>query len=192
MILDFRFRSTRYCLLPARDGAFMAFDAGWPCDLHGYARALKATGAAFERVKWAMVSHFHLDHAGLVRDFQDAGIQCLVFEGQLGAIEAMEELLGRKYPAYRPIRREALLACGSAASRDFLASLGIQAEVLPTPGHSDDSFSLLTDDHEACIGDLYPLAQVAGEDTKSLASWDLLKRKGARHILPSHAEAFEL
>lgn len=192
MILDFRFRNTCYYLVPARDGSFLAFDAGWPCDLHGYARALKATGAAFGKVKWAMVSHFHLDHAGLLRDFQDAGIQCLIFEGQLGCLGAMEELVGRKYPGYRPILREGLLTCTSSSSREFLAGLGIKGEVLPTPGHSDDSFSLLTEDHEACIGDLHPLAQVAGEDAKSLASWDLLKSKGARRIFPSHAEAFKL
>ena len=77
-------------------------------------------------------------------------------------------------------------------SRAFLSSIGIAGEVIRTPGHSDDSVSLVTDAREALIGDLYPLPQVMDDDEASLGSWAAIRALGARHIFPSHAEPFEL
>jgi glyoxylase-like metal-dependent hydrolase (beta-lactamase superfamily II) len=189
----FRFRSTNYFLLPsARDDGLLAFDVGWPCSLHGYAKALKTTGFRFAQIRWAMVSHFHIDHAGLVRDFQDAGVTCLVFECQSGAIDAMEELAVRKYPAYRKILKEKLMRLGTADSRGFLESIGIQAEVAVTAGHSDDSVTLITDNGEALIGDLSPLSQLMPDDLNSHNCYELIRTKGAKNIYPSHAEPFSL
>jgi len=190
---SFRFRSTNYFLLPStRDDALLAFDAGWPCSLHDYAKALKTTGFRLNEIRWALVSHFHIDHAGLIRDFQDAGIACLVFENQFGAIDLMEELAARKYPAYRKIQKEKLTLLETADSHEFLENIGIQAEVLVTAGHSDDSITLITDNGEALIGDLSPLSQLMPDDLKGHHSYELIRSKGARNMHPSHAEPFRL
>ena len=190
---SFRFRSTNYFLLPnMHDDSLLAFDAGWPCSLHDYARALKPTGFRFANITWAMVSHFHIDHAGLIRDFQDAGITCFVFENQFPAIEVMEELAARKYPHYRKMKKDKLIRMGTADSRSFFQGIGIQAEVLVTPGHSDDSVTLITDDGEALIGDLPPLPQLMPDDLKSHRSYELIRSKGDRSMFPSHAEPFRL
>jgi len=189
----FRFRSTNYFLLPSSCGdGLLAFDAGWPCSLHDYAKALKTTGLRFGHIKWALVSHFHIDHAGLVRDFQDAGITCLVFENQFEAIDTMDELAVRKYPSYRKIQKDKLIRIGTEASRSFLENIGIQAEVTVTPGHSDDSVTLITDNGEALIGDLSPLSQLMPDDLKSHHCYELIRSKGAGNIYPSHAESFSL
>jgi glyoxylase-like metal-dependent hydrolase (beta-lactamase superfamily II) len=189
----FVFQKTRYFLLQSSTGrGLLAFDAGWPSSFAGYAKALKTTGHRIEEVRWALVSHFHLDHAGLVRDFQDRDIVCIVFEGQLGAIDGMEELVMRKYPDYRPIKRAELLPLRTSESRSFLEGLGIAAEIIPTPGHSEDSVSLVTDDHQVLIGDLYPPSQIMEDDAVSHRSWDRIRAMGGRRIYPSHAEVFEL
>ena len=67
---------------------------------------MKRTGFRFGQIRCAMVSYFHLDHAGLVRDFQDAGIRCLLFEGQAGGIDGMQRTIAPKYPAQRMIRQD--------------------------------------------------------------------------------------
>ena len=77
-------------------------------------------------------------------------------------------------------------------SATLLASIGIAAQVIRTPGHSDDSISLVTDSGDACIGDLYPLEQVMPDDSVTLDSWTRIRAAGGRRILPSHAPAFEL
>lgn len=192
-MLYFRYRNTACYLIPSADGqGLLAFDAGWPSSLHEYARAMKATGFRFAQIKWAMVSHFHMDHAGLIRDFQDAGIECLLFENQGGGIDEMERIIGAGYKDYRPIRREAFTRIATSESRGFLRERGIEAEVIQTPGHSEDSLSLVTDEGDALIGDLYPISQIMPDDQKSRESWARIEELGGRRIWPSHAAAFEL
>lgn len=192
-MVSFTYQHTHYYLLPTAGGKnLLAFDAGYPCSLHEYARGVKETGYRFDQIRWAMVSHFHLDHAGLIRDFQDAGIQCLLFENQGEGIEEMERIISPKYSGYRSILRDSFFPLETCASRAFLASLGIRGEVVQTPGHSDDSVSLVIDDHEVLIGDLYPISQIMDDDVKSLQSWARIRDMGGRHIYPSHAEPFEL
>jgi glyoxylase-like metal-dependent hydrolase (beta-lactamase superfamily II) len=189
----FTYQHTHYYLLPTADGKnLLAFDAGYPCSLHEYARGVKETGYRFDHIKWAMVSHFHLDHAGLIRDFQDTGIQCLLFENQGSCIEEMERIIKRGHPKYAPILKDGFLPLMTGDSREFLASIGICGEVIQTPGHSEDSVSLITDDHEVLIGDLYPVSQIMEDDVKSHKSWARIREMGGKYIYPSHAEPFEL
>lgn len=178
-MVSFTFQHTHYYLLPTADGkSLLAFDAGYPCSLHEYARSLKGTGYRFDQFKWAMVSHFRLDHAGLVRDFQDAGIQCLLFENQRDGIEEMESIIGRSYPKYEPILRDGFIPLKTGDSRAFLASIGIGGEVIQTTGHSEDSVSIVTDDHEVLIGDLYPVSHTMDDDVKSQQSWARIREMG--------------
>jgi len=192
-MVSFRYQNTAYYLLPTADGKnLLAFDAGWPCSLFEYARSMKSTGYRFKQIRWAMVSHFHLDHAGLVRDFQDAGIQCLLFENQGDGIESMERIIKRGYKEYKPIMSDRFFSLKTGDSRAFLASIGIGGEVIQSPGHSDDSVSLITDEHEVLIGDLYPVSQIMDIDVKSHQSWARIMKMGGKYIYPSHAEPFEL
>jgi len=192
-MISFTYQHTHYYLLPTADGkSLLAFDAGYPCSLHEYARTMKGSGYRFEQIKWAIVSHFHLDHAGLVRDFQDTGIQCLLFENQGGGIDEMEKIIKRSYRDYQPILKDRFMPLKTDDSRAFLASIGIGGEVVQTAEHSDDSVSLITDDHEVLIGDLYPVSQIMDDDVKNHHSWARIRKMGGRHIYPSHAEPFEL
>lgn len=44
-------------------------------------------------------------------------------------------------------------------SRALLKGIGIEGELIPTPGHSDDSISLVTDEGHGLTGDLPALAE---------------------------------
>jgi len=191
-MIGFPYNNTNYYLIPSTNGGLLAFDAGWPCSLYDYARAMKPTGHGLAEIGWAVVSHFHIDHAGLIGEFQRRGIPCLVFENQPDAIDAMEELISRKYSGYATIRKEELVRVATRDSRAFFAELGIGAEVIPTPGHSEDSVSLITDVGEALVGDLPPPFQVMEDDLPCLASWKLIGDRGGRSVFPSHARPFDL
>jgi ribonuclease/clavin/mitogillin len=70
-----------------------------------------------------------------------------------------------------------------AESRAFLRRIGIEGEIMHTPGHSDDSVSLLLDDGSVFTGDLtHPM--MIGEEGVAVvrASWRLLIDRGARHV----------
>jgi glyoxylase-like metal-dependent hydrolase (beta-lactamase superfamily II) len=74
-----------------------------------------------------------------------------------------------------------------AQSRALLEQIGIRGEILSTPGHSDDSVSVLLDDGSVFTGDLTPLEGAwgaAGEVVKS--SWRMLQERGGKMIYPAH------
>ena len=73
----------------------------------------------------------------------------------------------------------------SAESRALLERIGIPGEILHTPGHSDDSVSLLLDDGSVFTGDLAPEAFLEEEEIAA-ASWRLLRERGATRVYPAH------
>ncbi len=193
-MLTFRYRSTNCHFVPGREGGLLAFDAGWPCSLFEYIRNMKSIGLRFEDLRWAIVSHMHMDHAGLLGEFIARGIRCYALEGQVEAVDAMERtiLKGVEYAGYRRIRKDELvpLRAGDAASE--LASLGIDARVIRTPGHSPDSVTLITGGGEALVGDLAPPDQLMPDDISAIGSWRDIRAAGGTAAFPAHAAEFPL
>jgi endoribonuclease LACTB2 len=192
--ITFRYRHTHCGVLRGRDGRWLAIDAGWPCSLFEYARALKEAGARLEDIAWCVVTHMHPDHGGLVSDFLARGITCVALPGQRDAVAAMERIIQKdpQYAAYRAIECDALLPLAPKDSRAWLASVGIAGTIIATPGHSDDSVSLVTDAGDTWIGDLYVPELVPDDDTVSRDSWRRLWDAGARAIQPAHHPRFTL
>ena len=95
----------------------MAVDAGWPCSLYEYARNMENIGLELKQIAWAIVTHFHMDHAGLIGEFQALGISCIVFENQ-ETIDEMERIIRKnknEYQDYQAIHQEKLITasfCG--------------------------------------------------------------------------------
>jgi glyoxylase-like metal-dependent hydrolase (beta-lactamase superfamily II) len=186
-------KHTTCVVLECPGGDLFAFEAAWPGSLPEYRRALKAAGGDFGRVRWVAVSHFHMDHAGLLGEFQALGIQCLLLDVQAAAdIAAMEALCRRNVPSYRPVDASRLVALSCAASRAWFAARGVPAKLLHTPGHSPDSVSLLCDGGDAFVGDLAPPDQLMPEDLVARGDWERLKRSGARRAFCAHAGTIPL
>jgi glyoxylase-like metal-dependent hydrolase (beta-lactamase superfamily II) len=67
--------------------------------------------------------------------------------------------------------------------------MGIAGEVVHTPGHSDDSVSLVLDSGIAFTGDLTSEQMIATEDPVVVArSWQALRDRGVRTIYAGHGE----
>jgi endoribonuclease LACTB2 len=189
----FRYHGTNcFFIRSDSDDRLLAVDAGWPCTLDEYWRGLKSIGLQYRHITWAIVTHFHMDHAGLVNEFIESGIECLIFENQAGAVDGMERTIRKNYPRYRNIDAERLAAARTNESREMLKAMGIRGEVIVTDGHSADSITLITDSREAIIGDLPPRERIMPDDEKCLACWRRIEGMGARRIYPSHAAIFEL
>ena len=72
-------------------------------------------------------------------------------------------------------------------SRKVLADIGIAGEIVLTPGHSDDSVSLLLDNGCAFTGDLPHPSMVTDDNAAAVSrSWQELRRRGATTIYPGH------
>jgi len=196
MVKHFRYHNTNcYFLESSIDNSLLAIDAGWPCTLYEYQRALKTIGYSFKNIKWAIVTHFHMDHAGLIGEFIKEGITCYAFENQkFNNVTEMERVIlkNKEYAAYQKIDMDKLNTMSINVFNNEIKTLGIDGEAIITQGHSPDSITFITKNHEAIIGDLAPINQIMENDKESLENWNSIKQKGGKTIYPSHANIFEI
>lgn len=189
----FRLRKTNTYFIEGPTGRYLAFDVGWPCTLFEYRRMLKGLGLAFDDLELVLVSHLHLDHAGLVGALAQEGKVCLLTVEQAAAVGPMEAVIRRNpdYANYQGIPRDSVTILPLAEVQGLVATRGYDVELLATPGHTPDGVTLLTGGF-ALIGDLSPPLQCREDDEESLRSWSLIRSRGARVAYPSHADPFEL
>jgi glyoxylase-like metal-dependent hydrolase (beta-lactamase superfamily II) len=147
---------------------------------------LKRKGVSINEIKHLLVTHFHPDHAGLTQDLKKLGIKLLLLESQVSFIAPFAKFFKGKNLPYVEITQNDNLILNFEDSRIFLASIGLSGEIISTPGHSDDSISLILDDGFAFTGDLPPRFMVAEEDHVTQQSWDKIYQHKITRIFPAH------
>ena len=77
---------------------------------------------------------------GLISQLMGQGVQLILFDVQRGSVHFSDPIFAKdRRLHYVPIEEENAVKLTCSAGRDFLKKLGIQGEVLHTPGHSEDS-----------------------------------------------------
>jgi glyoxylase-like metal-dependent hydrolase (beta-lactamase superfamily II) len=107
---------------------------------------------------------------------------------QIDHISQMTDFFKTKNHPYIQIRTNDSINLKVAESRKFLAGIGLQGEVIHTPGHSDDSVTLILDEGFAFTGDLHPAFMLPEDDTVSRASWDKIHKHNIKTIFPAHGK----
>ncbi len=78
-------------------------------------------------------------------------------------------------------------------SRSLLRGIGINGEIVRTPGHSDDSVTLVLDQGAAFTGDLtHPLLVDDNATSLSARSWATLCALKVQTIYPGHGPIWQL
>ncbi len=184
-IVNVGYRSTNYWVVSAGRSRLLV-DIGWPGSMGTMRANLKRMDVPLDEIRYAMATHYHIDHAGLAQDFKLAGIPLLVIDVQVEAIPVMKTWI-KPTDNYTEITLDGNITISCAESRALLEGIGIQGEILHTPGHSEDSVSLLLDDGSVFTGDLTRSEYVGLEDSAVVAaSWRLLWNHGARRVYPGH------
>ena len=184
-IVNVGYRSTNFWVISA-GRARLLVDIGWPGSMGQMRANLGRMDIPLAEIRYALATHYHIDHAGLGQEFKEAGVPLLVVDVQVDAIPAMQRWT-KPQDTYTPITPEGNVVISCAQSRDVLAEVGIAGQILPTPGHSPDSVSLLLDDGSAFIGDLTWPGFIGPEDGDLVrASWVRLGEAGATRIYPGH------
>ena len=184
-ITNVGYLSTNYWVV-SRGRSRLLVDLGYPGTLGTLRARLKQMDIPLNEIHYALATHYHIDHAGLAQELKDAGVGLIVLETQVAAIPLMKQFT-KPRDHYVDISLEGNLNLSFSASRSLLASIGIDGEILSTPGHSDDSVSLLLDDGSGFTGDLTPDDLAWGEASELVkASWLLLKQHGAKRVYPGH------
>ncbi len=184
-IVNVGYHSTNYYALEINNGKLL-IDCGWPGTLPQFTAELKRKGIALDEIKYVLVTHFHLDHAGLVQEFKDRGAKLILMETQVGFIEPLNSLIKTKYIPYTELRDDDNINLTFKESRKFLASLEIAGEIIATPGHSDDSITLVLDEGFAFTGDLRSRFIVPEDDRVTRESWDRIYQHKITRIFPAH------
>jgi endoribonuclease LACTB2 len=184
-IVNVGYHSTNYYALELKRGKLLV-DCGWPGTFPQFAAELKRKDILPSEIKYILVTHFHMDHAGLVQEFKNQGAKLILLESQVGFPATLNDFMkGRREP-YVEINEYGNLILKFGESRQFLASLGIAGEILSTPGHSDDSITLVLDEGIAFTGDLPPRILVSEEDQVTKESWDKIYQHKTTRIFPAH------
>jgi ribonuclease/clavin/mitogillin len=190
-ILNVGYDSTNYYIL-ADSKPRLLIDIGFPGTLPKLQHQLKRVGIQLADIKHFLATHYHPDHAGLAQELKRTGIKLVVVDLQLPFIPLMKSHMKPSYN-YVDIDLKDNLVISLADSRAFLAKLGIKGEIIATPGHSDDSVTLITDDGAAFTGDLTPPVMAGENNVQTIqASWDAIRAHGAKTGYPGHGPYFTL
>lgn len=150
---------------------------------------IEAQRISLIEIKYLLVTHFHPDHAGLTQELKNLGVKLILLESQPAYITPLTELFKTKKFPYIEIKQNDNLDLKFDESRSFLAKLGMNGEIISTPGHTDDSITLILDEGFAFTGDLHPRFMVPEEDQTTHASWDKIYEHKITRIYPAHGGA---
>ncbi|MBU0494490.1 MAG: MBL fold metallo-hydrolase [Chloroflexi bacterium] len=178
------YRSTNYWVVSAGASRLLV-DLGWPGTMGTLRANLRRMGVPLNEIRYGLATHYHIDHAGLAQELKQAGVPLLVLDVQVRAIPIMKTWT-KPWDHYVDITLHDNVTISFSESRSVLAGIGIPGEIVHTPGHSDDSVSLLLDDGSVFTGDLPPLELVGASDAVVSATWRMLQERGATRVYPAH------
>ena len=141
-------------------------DTGLPDTESKVERILKKLNLTFHDIKLIVITHAHIDHAGntaTIKSLSSAPV--IAHEGDLPYFKGDKKMhfcstgwfgwlfskTGANQKPYKNFEPDILL---SARTNLDLSSYGFEGEVIPTPGHTDGSISVVLGNKNAIVGDL--------------------------------------
>ena len=169
-IVNVGYRSTNFWVVSAGRSRLLV-DLGWPGRFGALEKELSRKDIPLGEITHGLATHYHLDHAGAAQDLKNGGMRLIVIEEQMPFIPLMKRH-AKPGDNLTDITLDDNMVISCAGSRACLAKLGITGEIVHTPGHSDDSVSLLLDSGEVFTGDLTHPALVTEETAELVTqSW---------------------
>jgi ribonuclease/clavin/mitogillin len=184
-VVNVGYRSTNYYVIDVKVGKLLV-DCGWPGTFPQFKAEIKRKGINPTEIKYILATHFHPDHAGLVGEFKELGAKLIMLESQTRAIGSPAIPDDSRTPSHILVTAAENIVLKFAESRRFLATLGLAGEIISTPGHSDDSLTLILDNGFVFTGDLPPRFALAEDDSVARGSWDKIYQHNVIRIFPAH------
>lgn len=189
MIHELQYDNTNTYLIFGTKGLLL-FDTGWAGTFMKMCKALGEKGIKLQDIDYLLISHFHPDHMGIAGELAKQGVTVVVMESQEEFVHASDHIFERdKRFAYVPINDDNVKHLSFEDSRALLKELGIAGQIIPTPGHSEDSVSLMLDSGDVFVGDLYPLYELeVHEEPDVQESWKRILATKPKRIFYGHAK----
>lgn len=184
-IVNVGYRSTNFWVVSAARSRLLV-DLGWAGMFSALAANLERMDIPLGEITHGVATHYHMDHAGAAQDLKNKGMRLIVTEEQVAAIPLMKQFV-KESDHYTEISLHGNLVITCAEGRALLATIGLDGQLVHTPGHSDDSVSLLLDTGAAFTGDLTHPMFVTEETAEVVArSWQRLRDLGATTVYAGH------
>ena len=202
------------CCYLIRDAGCIMVDGGAPGQAVGFRQALAGLSLNPRDIKLVVLTHGHWDHIASAQAVQSiTGARLALHRQEKDWLEQSLKPLppgatawGRVFGAimglYMPLvhippaKVDVILGDETLS----LAEYGIPGKIMPTPGHSKGSVSVVLETGDAFVGDLamdgFPLRLSPGlpifaEDIRQVRqSWRSLLDAGAKTIYPAHGMPF--
>lgn len=222
--IKIKLSQTNCYLLKAPQG-YLLVDCGCMGDEKRFVRKLRLLGIPLSSIRWLLLTHHHSDHCGLLHfllsinpdieiimsktcaDYLERGSHFhpateTYASRALHRFFSLNGLMRGKltdtFNAYYKREEDFILVNESIALPDLI---GISGKILHTPGHTEDSISLITDG-DAYVGDAARnLLNFLGASyepillynrTFCMESWRKLLSAGVKHIHPAHGKSFDI
>lgn len=188
-------------------------DAGPPKKGKSILKRMRSYGFNPEDIALIVITHCHYDHVGSLEYLkQKSGAKVLVHEneaenlryGYLALPDGTNTItrflvwMGRTFFSsvgkYNPVEPDILIS-----KRYELEIEGLDAFVIPTPGHTKGSVTLILENTVAFVGDaafnivgtgVYP--PFANDPNKLMESWESLLQTHVKYIYPGHGKMFKI
>ena len=189
MVTKLRYGNTNTFLIKGRL-ANVLIVTDYAGTLPAFYKALKEQGLSVKDIDYVLATHYHPDHMGLISELTGQGVKLFILESQTGFVHYSDAIFARdKRLQYEPIDESGATVISADNSRMFLASLGIDGEIIQTPSHSEDSISVILDEGVIFVGDLEPYEYLeAYDDNKKLKEdWDKVMSYNPKVVYYAHA-----
>jgi glyoxylase-like metal-dependent hydrolase (beta-lactamase superfamily II) len=178
------------CYALETGAGYLLIDVGMPATFGEFVAVLKRKSVPLEKIRFLVVTHFHPDHCGIAQELKNAGVTLLLGDVQEHHLAEANRALA-KFSGYLPISDIGNAVVATDSSEAWKAATGIDGVLLHTPGHSDDSVSVVVDGVGAFVGDLRaPVAYTGTSTVLAEKSWQKISAAGARKAFPAHGRAF--
>jgi len=216
-IVTFRMGFTNDFLITLSDG-YLLIDTGYYHKFDQFVAELKKAEIDLEEIRFLLLTHHHDDHVGFAREFLlKSPAKLIVHKNALPflglgihdgrgehwnhwvhrMLSPLSKVLNHQFPRLHVREDDVIIANGYSKA---LRKIGLEADLISTPGHSSDSTSIVTDDGVAIVGDTAMNLLNLGEtrylpffiqDIEELfRSWRKLVSFGTKYVYPSHGRPF--
>jgi glyoxylase-like metal-dependent hydrolase (beta-lactamase superfamily II) len=182
-ILNVGYRSVN-CYLIVTERSKLLIDVGWPGGIPELKASLTNEGYSIRDITHVLVTHYHMDHGAISQELKDKGAKLIVIENQVAHLNDQKRFI-RPPMVYHEIMEEGNIVLSLAESRIFLKGLGIDGEIIATPGHGEDHCTLVLDEGVAFTGDLPPL-NGSPEGSDAARDWVRLRSMNVKWVYPAH------
>ena len=188
-IHELKYSNTNTYLIEG-DSGMLLFDTGWAGTFPVFCKAMGELAIPVQEIRYILISHFHPDHMGIAQEIADQGAVILVPELQRPFIHSADGVFEKERRAgYVPVRDDEVRFFPLDEGRSILKEIGIDGQILHTPGHSDDSISLCLDEGAVFVGDLNPLYELELHKGSEIErSWNRLLGLHPKIVYYGHAK----